>query len=224
MRKISLFLVALIFCATIGHLLGTLLALLLAALSLPAWLPGVASVLVGAAYAVTYFSIIIRQRLCGEFIHSALILTLVLSSFAGLALPLALPVACIISGPLLKRSGGQLAWLERASFMHQMHNLQTLVILVGMGMSLRIEALRVPVLLTIASGMLHWHPYLVGACPLTLLEARLTSDPRKAELLARLGFFQYYLRQWSGRLVTRPQINTVIAMLISAMLGQWMLG
>jgi len=224
MRKMSLFLVALIFCATIGHLLCTLLQLLLVALSLPSWFAAVASTLVGAAYAVSYFSIIMRQRLCGEFIHCALLLTLLLSSFGGLGFWLALPMACIIAGPLLKQSGGQFAWLERASVIHQMHNVQTLVLLFGMGLSLRIEALRLPVLLTIASGMLHWHPALVGACPLTLLEARLTRDARKAELLARLGFFQYYLRQWSGRLVTRPQINVTIAMLISAMLGQWVLG
>lgn len=224
MRTVSLTLVALLFCAAIGQLLYVLLALLLAFLLLPPPLPEMAAALAGSAYAVSYFSIIVGRRLCSAFLVTGLVLALLLTWLAGLDLWLALPLACIVAAPLLQRPQRRRPWLERPGVIHQMHNLQTLAILFGMGLSVRFEALRPPLLLTIASGMLHWHPRLVGACPLTLLEARLTRDPHKAAQLAELGFFQFYLRHWSGRLVTRPQINAIIITLLSAMLGQWMLG
>lgn len=217
-NQVILVLVAFAFSIALGQLLLELLMITFHGASYD-WLPALPSL----AFSVLSCSIVITRQLSRFFIMLGLGISFLLLIFLHLEFWQAALAGLACALPLLYLDAGEVKLLSNARFVHHLHNLQQLTILCGMSLSLWHEPLRLPVLLSIFGGMAQWNRHVVNACPFTILEARLTKDRQKAAQLLEVGYFRYYLRQWTGWPITRPQLIFAITVLITSMLGQWVL-
>jgi hypothetical protein len=82
---------------------------------------------------------------------------------------------------------GTLIWI--------VHILQTLIIVVAIVYSLGAPWLRPLVVVMSITGFIIWSPSLVGACPLTLFEAKIRNSEGRETQIEEQGFIRYYVQK-----------------------------